>query len=140
MSGPDTAQAGRKRNLPWILFTLLALAAFIAWRMTSVHVGGSESDDAATMQLKAGSEVTVRQESYACNTPEALNRSVAFKLAGAEDRLRALTQHECMPVLPRQRLKLATLKDKLAQVESGSSSVPLWVTTRDLVSADSPAP
>ncbi|HEX8957005.1 MAG TPA: hypothetical protein VF798_12055, partial [Burkholderiaceae bacterium] len=137
---PDAAKTGRKRNLPWMLVTVLGLAAFIAWRMTNVHTGGNESGRAIVMRLQTGSEVTVRQASYACNTAEALNRSVAFRLAGAEDKLRARTQHECMPILPRQRLKLAAMKDKLAQVEIGTSPVPLWVAVGDLVPADSPAP
>lgn len=129
----------RKRTLPWMPITLLAITAFIAWRMAGVRAGGAGNEQANAM-LQAGSQVTVRQESYACNTPDALSRSVAFKLAGAQDKLRTLVQQqECVLILPRQRVNVLALKDKLAQVESAAASAPIWMAARELLAADGPA-
>jgi hypothetical protein len=123
-----------------MLITLFALAGFIAWRMLSMSMEGKGAASTKPTPLQPGSVVTVQQQSYACSSQELLGRSVAFKLAGANDKLRALvSQQECVLISPQQHLKIVSLKDKMALVEAGVPMPPRWMAGQDLVPLASPA-
>jgi hypothetical protein len=120
-----------------MLLTLLVLAAFIAWRMMSATEGISDAERTNAPVMQAGMTVLPAQETYACKTTEAVGRNVAFRITGAKDKLRGqLEQKECVLIAPQQRLKIAALKGKLAQVEADAQAAPLWVPAHDLVPAD----
>lgn len=124
-----------------MLVTLLALGAFIAWRMVGMNMGGKSAASTNPVYLHPGSVVTVQQQSCACKSHELLGRSVAFKLAGANDKLSALvSQQECILILPQQRLKVVSLEGNTTLVEKGAPMPPLWMAGQYLVPLANPAP
>lgn len=116
--------------------TLLALAAFIGWRMVSMHISREDADRGRALPLKEGMQAMPLHETYACNTVEDVARDVAFQVTGTQDKVRAqLERKECARIEPQQRLKIVALKDKLAEVAFDDAQSSLWMPARDLTPA-----
>jgi hypothetical protein len=126
-------QQFRKRPLPWMIVTLIALIGVLGWRMASVGPGADVKE--AGPPLQVGAAVVASRETVACKTPELSGQAAVFQVVGAKDKLRGLLERgDCLSITRQPRFTILALQEKLAQVDvtGATPATVLWLPVRDL--------